>query len=355
MIEGRVEAKAAEQAKTEDLAQIEREAKAAEQAKTEDLAQIEREVKAAGRVRLVEQTRENAKAVELAHLDAEAKAAEEARSKAEEEAKPIKAKLDEEAEARVNAAIEEDYKRTAELYLRVAKQGNAEAQNSLGVMYANGQGVPLDDKAAVTWYRKAAKQGNAEAQFHLGEMYDLGRGVQQNKKIAAEWYSKAASQGYTNNRANTETEDSIQTQTAPHVAASLGSKGEPDTRTKESQATEAEQTALEMVLERSVKNWATAWSANNINDYLAAYVSDFKPEGMSHDAWKQQRIKRISKPRIIEVTLSDINLSIQDDNHATVSFIQNYHSGKYQNKTKKILRMIRQLDRWLIAEEVAVK
>ena len=34
----------------------------------------------------------------------------------------------------------------------LAEQGNALAQNVLGFMYANGQGVPQDDKEAASWY-----------------------------------------------------------------------------------------------------------------------------------------------------------------------------------------------------------
>ena len=49
-----------------------------------------------------------------------------------------------------------------------AEQGDAEAQFNLGVMYANGRGVPQDDSEAVRWYRLAADQGHAGAQFNLG-------------------------------------------------------------------------------------------------------------------------------------------------------------------------------------------
>lgn len=41
----------------------------------------------------------------------------------------------------------------------LAEQGNAGAQNRLGIMYEKGQGVPQDHAAAVKWYRKAAAQG----------------------------------------------------------------------------------------------------------------------------------------------------------------------------------------------------
>ena len=51
----------------------------------------------------------------------------------------------------------------------------ADAQYNLGLMYANGEGVPEDDAEAVHWYRKAAEQGDANAQNNLGVMYDIWR------------------------------------------------------------------------------------------------------------------------------------------------------------------------------------
>ena len=78
---------------------------------------------------------------------------------------------------------------------RAAEQGDARAQNSLGIMYSNGRGVSQDDAEAVKWYRKAAKQGNASAQNNLGWMYDNGRGVSQDYGEAVKWYRKAAKQG----------------------------------------------------------------------------------------------------------------------------------------------------------------
>ena len=40
-----------------------------------------------------------------------------------------------------------------------AEAGDASAQYILGLMYANGFGVPEDDDEAVRWYRMAAEQG----------------------------------------------------------------------------------------------------------------------------------------------------------------------------------------------------
>ena len=62
-------------------------------------------------------------------------------------------------------------------------------------MYANGQGVPQDYAAAVSWYRKAAEQGYAAAQFNLGVMYDKGQGVPQDYVQAHKWWNLAAANG----------------------------------------------------------------------------------------------------------------------------------------------------------------
>jgi len=59
----------------------------------------------------------------------------------------------------------------------LAEQGNALAQNYLGVMYALGQDVPQDYQEALRWFRKSAEHGEALAQFNLGLMYAKGQGV----------------------------------------------------------------------------------------------------------------------------------------------------------------------------------
>ena len=61
-----------------------------------------------------------------------------------------------------------DYVQAERLYRSLAEQGDPKAQYFLGVMYANGQGVPQDYKKAMTWIGKAAVQGDAGAQRYLG-------------------------------------------------------------------------------------------------------------------------------------------------------------------------------------------
>jgi TPR repeat protein len=85
---------------------------------------------------------------------------------------------------------------TATQYRRAADQNYAPAQLALGMLYANGQGVPKDDKQFIFWTRKAADQGYAVAQDALGDVYLNGRGVPEDDQQAVAWFRKAADQGY---------------------------------------------------------------------------------------------------------------------------------------------------------------
>jgi TPR repeat protein len=77
----------------------------------------------------------------------------------------------------------------------LAKKGDSNAQFNLARMYARGEGVTRDDKAAVIWYTRSAEQDYANAQYNLGWMYSKGRGVAQHDKAAVKWYTRAAEQG----------------------------------------------------------------------------------------------------------------------------------------------------------------
>lgn len=61
------------------------------------------------------------------------------------------------------------------------------AQNNLGQMYKNGQGVTQDYAEAMKWYLKAAEQGDAEAQRSSGSMYAQGLSIKQDYAEALNW------------------------------------------------------------------------------------------------------------------------------------------------------------------------
>jgi len=79
---------------------------------------------------------------------------------------------------------------------KAAEQGDALAQNLLGVMYVSGQGELKDEQQAVAWFRKAAEQGYADAQFNLGLLYASGQGVPKDGQTAYFWSLLASAQGH---------------------------------------------------------------------------------------------------------------------------------------------------------------
>ena len=63
----------------------------------------------------------------------------------------------------VTAIGNEEYEKAYELLCPLADEGNAEAQNSLGLLYVNGLGVEQDPTKGLSLIMKAANQGHEEA------------------------------------------------------------------------------------------------------------------------------------------------------------------------------------------------
>ncbi len=100
-----------------------------------------------------------------------------------------------------------------------AHQGDAEAQNSLGELYAKGMGMPQDYAQARAWYEKAAAQGHPLAQNNLAELYFAGLGVPQDYVRAYMWVNLAAAhmQGEEQKQAEENREDVAQRMTAAQI------------------------------------------------------------------------------------------------------------------------------------------
>lgn len=114
-------------------------------------------------------------------------------------------------------------------YTRAAEAGHSDAQINLGMMFANGEGIPVDLDRAVSLYRQAADQGNPFGHFNLamelrergddtagevvrllrlaaekglslaatalGAAYQDGDGVERSSVEAAQWYLRALEGG----------------------------------------------------------------------------------------------------------------------------------------------------------------
>ncbi|WP_271894229.1 tetratricopeptide repeat protein [Candidatus Phyllobacterium onerii] len=93
------------------------------------------------------------------------------------------------------AYLAENYTEVYKVWKPLAEKGYARGQYDVGLLYANGYGMPQDNVTAAYWYRKSAEQGNSDAQRNLGLMYAKGEGVGKNYGRASEWFKKAAEQG----------------------------------------------------------------------------------------------------------------------------------------------------------------
>ena len=74
-----------------------------------------------------------------------------------------------------------------------AERGNLDAEVSLGVMAAAGNGVPKDAAAAFQHYRKAADKGNSVGMQRLGLAYINGEGVKPDYDEGRRWLEKSLS------------------------------------------------------------------------------------------------------------------------------------------------------------------
>jgi hypothetical protein len=87
----------------------------------------------------------------------------------------------------------QDYKTAFELYTKLANEGDADAQTSLGYMYQVAQGCEKNDEKALELYEKAAEKKQPYALFNLAILYMNGLGgVPHDQFKAHELHMEAA-------------------------------------------------------------------------------------------------------------------------------------------------------------------
>jgi hypothetical protein len=74
--------------------------------------------------------------------------------------------------------------------------GRVVALRSEGRAYEHGEGVARDPGRAIALYCEASRLGDAEAQFSLGWMYANGRGMPRDNRMASLFFGLAAEQGH---------------------------------------------------------------------------------------------------------------------------------------------------------------
>lgn len=109
--------------------------------------------------------------------------------------------------------------------------------------------------------------------------------------------------------------------------------------------------AAEKEVENAVKAWAGAWSAKDMNAYLAAYGKDFDTPGkQTRKAWEEDRRARIVGKSKISVKLSELSVDV-NGSKATAKFRQDYSADTLHISSRKTLDMTKAGERWLIVRE----
>lgn len=111
------------------------------------------------------------------------------------------------------------------------------------------------------------------------------------------------------------------------------------------------QPAAGITPEKTVEDWAAAWSRRDVAAYLSFYSDHFQPPAnMSREAWEAQRNERVSRPEYIKVELSEMDVS-GNGKQVMVKFKQRYESNLLKSSTRKTLTLEKQADAWKITSE----
>ncbi len=140
-----------------------------------------------------------------------------------------------------------------------------------------------------------------------------------------------------------------QTKPAPKPAATAAVSTPKPAQTAATPAASAKQ---ESAVVTAVSNWAQAWSEQDVTAYLSHYAPNFDPPGeLSRNDWEQQRRSRLSKPKLIEVKVSEPKVSFNGAGSAVVRFRQHYKSDTIDSTGYKTLTMTKSDQGWLIVRE----
>lgn len=99
------------------------------------------------------------------------------------------------ARARTEKAAKGGRMKELKAVSKAAEAGDAVAQNKLGIIYGQGDGVPKDCAEAAKWFAKAAEQGFPHALYNLGLLYHKGLGVPRDPAKAKRCWEKAQAHG----------------------------------------------------------------------------------------------------------------------------------------------------------------
>ena len=137
---------------------------------------------------------------------------------------------------------------------------------------------------------------------------------------------------------------------APAASAAAGAAATPAPAAPAAAPAQAPSAGIAEI-ETAVRAWAEAWSARDVDRYLAAYAPDFTPaRKQDKKQWEAERRTRISNKSKISVTVDDLVISVNGQT-ASARFKQIYSADKLKSTDRKTLELQRVGDKWLIRKE----
>lgn len=259
------------------------------------------------------------------------------------------------------------------VFHRVFSAGNAAGrsaaeQHGPGV---RGCGAGLDGLAAAGCVRRAHRLANhrepQEKRLGGGNTHPLRR-----RRRRSRWYRLRRYQWALGLLAvgavatwamrQTDKETVARTQTPPVTLsapqqAKDAARPEPTPATPPPPATQPAdaQADVQAEVQATVQAWAQAWSAGNAEAYLGMYSTLFKPAGTeTRTQWERMRRERVTPAQQINIRLDDLKIDLSAEDQAEVLFVQHYAAKRFQDRSRKQLKLALENGHWKITSETVL-
>jgi hypothetical protein len=127
----------------------------------------------------------------------------------------------------------------------------------------------------------------------------------------------------------------------------------PITATTSAPPAQSQDTLVAVAVSAALKNWADAWARKDMPKYCESYVEKYRGEFPTPDAWKKQRISKITKPKTIQLDIKNVAMTPISPSVVQVRFQQTYISDIVKETSNKTLVFASKGGRWLIESETA--
>jgi adhesin transport system outer membrane protein len=119
------------------------------------------------------------------------------------------------------------------------------------------------------------------------------------------------------------------------------------------EASPAKDESADAALKDALEGWRAAWEQRDVAAYLQAYAPGFTPaDSGSRAGWQNKRSAVLARAADVSVSISNVTVVLQDPQHATTSFTQDYRSASYRDSVSKTLSWERLDGKWLIVGEI---